>query len=97
MPATTPQPGPSSEPPSPGSGRSSGLVAPRDRWWWTGAYRGVLGAIVVAFQAPEIMSGNASVANWLVGALGAAAAVWGAILVAQAYRDLGSSPGTDQG
>jgi len=46
----------------------------------------VLGALVVGFQAPEIMSGEAHVMNWLVGALGTAAAVWGVVLVAQAYR-----------
>lgn len=85
MPPAAPRTGPESQAPDEES-PTGGFAAPGSRWWWTGAYRGVLGALVVGFQAPEIMSGEAHVMNWLVGALGAAAAVWGVVLVAQAYR-----------
>lgn len=87
MPTATPHTGPSSEPSTPETDGPTGPASPRDRWWWTGTYRGVLGALVVGFQVPLIRAGDATTANWLVGAVGAAAAVWGAVIVVQAYRE----------
>jgi hypothetical protein len=56
-----------------------------ERWWWTGAVRGVLGGAVVGYQVPVILSGDALVWNWLMAALGAGVVVWAVWLLWTAY------------
>lgn len=57
-----------------------------ERWWWTGTFRGVLGAVVVGFQWPVLTAGEATALNWAVATVGAAVAAWGAWLVWSAWR-----------
>lgn len=56
------------------------------RWWWTGTFRAVLGGIVVGYQWPVLTSGDASVWNWVLAAVGAVIVVWGASMVLAEYR-----------
>lgn len=57
-----------------------------ERWWWTGTYRAVLGAVVVGFQWDALSSGDASVWNWVIGGLGAVVVALGLYTVWTAYR-----------
>lgn len=60
-----------------------------ERWWWTGTFRAVLGAVVVGYQWPVLTSGDAIVWNWVLAGVGAAVVAWGAWLLLTAYRDRG--------
>ncbi|WP_155855227.1 hypothetical protein [Actinotalea ferrariae] len=60
-----------------------------ERWWWTGTFRAVLGGVVVGYQWPVLTSGEATVWNWVLAAVGAAIVVVGAWLVLSAYRRRG--------
>lgn len=56
------------------------------RWWWQGAVLVVAGIAVVAFQWEVIPSGEANLANWLVGLLGAAAIGYGLLELVATHR-----------
>jgi cell division protein FtsX len=57
-----------------------------ERWWWSGAFRAVLGGIVVAYQWPVLTSGDANAVTWGLAAVGAVVALWGAGTVLAEYR-----------
>ncbi|WP_225754538.1 hypothetical protein [Actinotalea sp. Marseille-Q4924] len=68
------------------TGPGEGTTPVHERWWWTGAFRAVLGGVVVAYQWPILTSGEAIVWNWVLAGVGAAIVVWGGWLVLTAYR-----------
>jgi len=83
--ARDPRPGPDETRPA-GAGDDTPEPPVHERWWWTGTFRAVLGGVVVGFQWPVISTGEATVLNWAVAAVGAAVVVWGAWIVWTAWR-----------
>ncbi|GGB94546.1 hypothetical protein [Cellulomonas carbonis] len=80
--ASTPEPTPQPEP----------RPDVRERWWWTGTFRAVLGGAVVGYQWPVISRGEAVPLTWVVAGLGAVVAVWGLWLLVTAYRARSAPP-----
>lgn len=89
---------PSVSPVTPERPETSQPASLTHRWWWQGAVLVVAGIAVVAFQWEVIPSGEANVANWLVGLLGAGAIGYGAVelVAAQRRRRADDAPPADE-
>ncbi len=61
-------------------------TALRDRWWWSPTLSIVIGLVVIGYQLDPLRGDNPLWGNWLVAALGAAVAVWGAVRLVRAAR-----------
>lgn len=57
----------------------------RDRWWWSGTFRTVIGFIIAYLQWGPISEGNSNWMNWAMIAVGAAVAIWGIIDLIRDY------------
>jgi hypothetical protein len=58
-----------------------------ERWWWTGTFRAVLGAVVIGYQWSVISTGQATTLTRVMVGLGAAVVLWGLWLLVTAWRD----------
>jgi len=64
-----------------------------DRWWWSGTFRAVIGAVIAYLQFGPISEGIANWMNWVMVGIGAAVAVWGIIDLVRDYDE--HSKGSD--
>lgn len=78
---------------SPASDGDAAQPQVHERWWWTGTFRAVLGAIVVGYQWQVIATGEAGPLNWVLAAAGGAVALWGVWLVRAAWQRRQTPPG----
>jgi hypothetical protein len=67
-----------------------GPIALADRWWWSSTLSLGLGIVVVVLQVQSLTSGSAVWLNWVVAALGTAAALYGLVGLLRAYAKVRS-------